>query len=90
MNNKEQLTLLEDIKELLRGQAETQSQLLASQREYIELYRDQLDRVERINTKAEALQDKGAHLMGFAKKGVFVALVIVLALLVYLSLLLFL
>ena len=90
MDNTEQLQVLVEIRELLKTQNETQMQLLEVQREYTDLYRNQLDRVERINNKAEAIQDQSAQLMGTARKGVFVALVVIIGLIGYLSWLLFL
>ena len=89
MDSKEQLLVLEEIRELIKAQGKTQARLLEIQQEHIELYRNQLNRVERINSKAEAIQDKSAQLMGTARKGVAVALAIVIALVAYLSWLLF-
>jgi|GEM_PF-1867829 len=89
MDSKEQLLVLEEIRELMKTQIETQTRLLEVQQEHVELYRNQLDRVERINSKAEAIQDKSAQLMGAARKGVTVALLIIIILVAYLSWLLF-
>ena len=89
MDNKEQLLVLEEIRELIKAQVETQAKILEAQQEHIELYRNQLNRVERINTKAEEIQDKSAQLMGAARKGVTVALVVIIILVAYLSWLLF-
>ena len=89
MDSKEQLHVLEEIRELMQTQVETQAKLLEVQQEHIELYRNQLNRVERINSKAEAIQDKSAQLMGVASKGFVVVLLIIIALVGYLSWLLF-
>ena len=89
MDSKEQLHVLEEIRELMQTQVETQAKLLEVQQEHIELYRNQLNRVERINSKAEAIQDKSAQLMGVARKGFVVVLLIIIALVGYLSWLLF-
>ena len=89
MDTNEQLAVLEEMRDLLKSQALTQSQLLEAQKEYIELYRKQLDRVERINNRAEAIQDKSAQLMRMARKGIAVAMIIIVGLLAYVSWLLF-
>jgi uncharacterized membrane protein (DUF106 family) len=63
-------TLLQDISEGQRLQAEhgarslqLQVEALALQRQQFELYQQQLARVERINDRAEAIQDRAGRAM---------------------------
>jgi hypothetical protein len=69
-----------ELTQLLREIRDCQDQALELQRQQFELYRQQWERAERINAKAEALQQRGLGMMGFAK----VLLVIVGAALVVL------
>jgi hypothetical protein len=57
---------------LLREIREGQDQALSLQREQFEMYRQQWERTERIHAKAEALQQRGLGMMGFAKVLLFV------------------
>ena len=50
--------LLREIRDQQRLQLEGQADALAMQRDQFELYRSQLDRVERINDRAEAIQGR--------------------------------
>lgn len=52
--------LLREIRDGQRLALERQSEALAMQREQIALVKQQFDRAERINLKAEALQDRAA------------------------------
>ena len=74
--------LLREIRDQQRLQLERQSEALAMQRDQFALYRSQLDRVERINDRAEAIQ-------GRAGKAVKLVLWIALPLLVLLLALMF-
>ena len=56
-----------EIIDLLREIRDRQDQALSLQREQFELYRQQWARAEQINAKAEALQQRGLGMMGFAR-----------------------
>jgi ABC-type uncharacterized transport system involved in gliding motility auxiliary subunit len=75
-------TLLREIRDQQRLQLERQAEALAMQRDQFALYRSQLDRVERINDRAEAIQ-------GRAGKAAKLVLWIALPLLVLLLALMF-
>ncbi|MFK7846845.1 MAG: hypothetical protein AB8G77_16210 [Rhodothermales bacterium] len=89
MENEESLKVLQEIRDLQQKQVETQNEMLASQKEYMALYRSHIERVEKINNQAERIQHKSESIMGAAKKATFVIILIVVALLVYLSWILF-
>jgi ABC-type uncharacterized transport system involved in gliding motility auxiliary subunit len=74
--------LLREIRDQQRLQLERQAEALAMQRDQFALYRSQLDRVERINDRAEAIQ-------GRAGKAAKLVLWIALPLLVLLLALMF-
>ena len=78
----EVVALLREIRDQQRLQLERQSEALAMQRDQFALYRSQLDRVERINDRAEAIQ-------GSASKAAKLVLWIALPLLVLLLALMF-
>ena len=78
----EVVALLREIRDQQRLQLERQSEALAMQRDQFALYRSQLDRVERINDRAEAIQ-------GRAGKAAKLVLWIALPLLVLLLALMF-
>ena len=61
-----------EIIELLREIRDRQDQALSLQRDQLALYRQQWERAERINAKAEALQQRGLAMMGFARFLLFV------------------
>lgn len=63
--------------QLLREIRDHQAEALALQREQLELYRRQWERAERINAKAEALQDRGAGMVRSARWLIAVIVVIV-------------
>lgn len=66
-----------------------QEAALAMQKEQFELFRRQVERTERIQDRAEALQERGAGIMKTAKRSLAIVLPIVIALIVYLSWLIF-
>ena len=74
--------LLREIRDQQRLQLERQAEALVMQRDQFALYRSQLDRVERINDRAEAIQ-------GRASKAAKLVLWIALPLLVLLLALMF-
>jgi uncharacterized membrane protein (DUF106 family) len=90
MESSEIAKLLEQIRDLQQVQIERQTELLEAQREHMARYKSHLDRVERINAKAESIQDRGASLVGMARKALSVILIIVVFLIGYLSWLMFL
>jgi ABC-type uncharacterized transport system involved in gliding motility auxiliary subunit len=57
--------LLREIRDQQRLQLERQSEALAMQRDQFALYRSQLDRVERINDRAEAIQGRAGKAAKF-------------------------
>ena len=61
-----------EIIDLLREIRDRQDQALSLQRDQLALYRQQWERAERINAKAEALQQRGLGMMGFARFLLFV------------------
>ena len=56
----------EEVAALLREIRDNQREALAVQREHLALYAKQLERVERINDKAEALQVRAGRTAKFA------------------------
>ncbi len=56
----ETVALLREIRDNQQQQLQTQARALALQTEHFEMAKRQLDRAERINDKAEALQARGA------------------------------
>jgi hypothetical protein len=81
--------LLEEIRDNQRIQLERQAEALAIQREQFALVQRQTGRTERIQDRAERLQASGAQLVGVARKATAVVLPIVIALIIYLSWLIF-
>lgn len=70
---------------LLREIRDQQAESLQLQREQFALYKQQWERVERINHKAEAIQDRSASMVATAKRllgvvGLILALLIALLL----------
>ena len=80
---------LEELKVLQQEQVQLQKAMLEAQLEHARLYREQLDRVDKINHRAEKLQDRSANLMGAAGKTFGVILLIIVALIGYLTWVLF-
>lgn len=81
--------LLEEIRDNQRVQLERQAEALALQREQFALAQKQTERAERLQDRAEELQAKGAQLVTGARKGMVIVLPIIVALLAYLSWLIF-
>ena len=76
------LALLEQIKA-------NQDAALAMQKEQFELFRRQVERTERIQDRAEELQARGAGIMKTARRSLAIGLPIIIALVLYLSWLIF-
>ena len=68
----------EDTNALLREIRDNQQEALRLQREHIAMYQKQLDRVERINDRAEAIQARASKAVRFV---LWIALPLVLLLL---------
>jgi hypothetical protein len=86
---KRTIALLEELREGQKLQLERQQEALEIQRRQLAVVQEQAQRAERIQDKAELLQDRGARLVQGARK-VFVVLVpLIVALIVYVSWLLF-
>jgi hypothetical protein len=83
------LVLLEEIRANQKLQLEHQLEALELQRRQFTVFQEQAARAERIQQKAELLQDRGATLVRAARKAVFVMVPIIVLLLVYLSWLIF-
>lgn len=83
------LVLLEEIRANQKLQLEHQLEALELQRRQFTVFQEQATRAERIQQKAELLQDRGATLVRAARKAVFVLVPIIVLLLVYLSWLIF-
>lgn len=79
------MALLEEIHDNQRQQIARQAEALALQREQFELVKKQQERVERIQDRAEALQVKSAQLVAGSRKVLVVVLPVAIALLIYLS-----
>ena len=87
--DQEVLELLREIKQNQKTQLEGQQQALSLQREQFEMARQQFDRAEQLQGRAERLQDSGAGMMRAARRVLAVILPVVIALLIYLSWLIF-
>ncbi len=74
--------LLREIRDQQRLQLERQADALAMQREQFALYRSHLDRVERINDRAEAIQGRAGKAV---KLVLWIALPLLLLLLAMMS-----
>jgi ABC-type uncharacterized transport system involved in gliding motility auxiliary subunit len=74
--------LLREIRDQQRLQLERQAEALAVQRDQFALYRSQLDRVERINDRAEAIQGRAGKAV---KLVLWIALPLLALLLVLMS-----
>ena len=83
------LRVLHDIRDDQRLQMERQAESFALQRNQFELALKQTERAERIPDRAEEIQAKGAEMMASGRKVLAIVLPIVIALIVYLSWLLF-
>lgn len=83
------IRLLEEIRDNQRVQLERQAEALALQREQFTLMRQQFERAERLQGLAEAIQARSAQLVAAGRRAMAVILPIVLALVLYLTWLLF-
>jgi len=83
------VSVLEEIRDNQRLQLERQAEALALQREQFALVQKQQERAERIQDRAEAIQAKSAQLVAGSRKVFTVVIPIIIALIVYLSWLLF-
>lgn len=83
------LALLEEIRGTQKLQLERQLEALELQRKQFTVFQEQASRSERIQQKAELLQDRGATLVRGARKTFLVVVAIIVVLVVYLSWLLF-
>ncbi len=83
------VALLEEIRAGQKQQLAHQLEALELQRKQFTVFQEQAARAERIQQKAELLQDRGATLVRGARKAVLVIIPVVIVLIVYLSWLLF-
>ena len=82
--------ILEEIREGQRLQLDRYEEVMALQREHLDLYKLQYERAERINAKAEEIQNKSAQIVGGVGKLLLIVIPFGLLLLLYLSWLIFL
>jgi hypothetical protein len=83
------ISVLEEIRDDQRVQLERQTEALALQREYFAIAKGRGERAERIQARAEALQETSARLVASSRKVMAVVLPIVFVLIAYVSWLLF-
>jgi hypothetical protein len=83
------LRLLEDIRDGQRLQLERQAEALTLQREQLTVVQRQVDRTERIQDRAERIQAASVRLVRAARIATAVLLPVILALVLYVSWLLF-
>ena len=81
--------LLQEIRDNQKLQLERQAEALALQKQQFELVRDQYANTVRIQDRAEALQDKSAQIVAASRKVLAVVIPIIVALLIYVSWILF-
>jgi len=81
--------LLDEIRAGQKLQLENQLEALELQRRQFAVFQEQAARAERIQQKAELLQDRGATLVRGARKAVLVIVPIIILLIVYLSWIIF-
>jgi len=86
---KKLLSILGELRDGQKLQLERQLEALDLQRKQYAVFQEQAARAERIQQKAELLQDRGAALVRGARKVVFVIVPIIALLIVYLSWLIF-
>jgi hypothetical protein len=79
------LALLEEVRDGQRQQLERQSEALELQRRQFALVQEQTTRAERIQQKAELLQDRGASLVRGARRAVIVLIPVIAVLLGYVT-----
>lgn len=83
------VALLEELRAGQKEQLARQSEALELQRKQFAVFQEQAARAERIQQKAELLQDRGATLVRGARKAAFVIVPVIVVLIVYVSWLLF-
>ena len=83
------LRALEEIRDNQRAQLASQHEALAMQREQFELVKRQVERTERIQERAERIQDKSSQLVSGARSALIVVIPILLALVAYVSWMIF-
>lgn len=88
-DNKRTIALLEELREGQKLQLQRQLEALELQRRQFAAMQEQFARAERIQSKAELLQDRGANLVQGARKVFVIVVPVIVALIVYVSWLLF-
>ena len=83
------LRVLEEIRDNQRDQLARQAEAMALQREQYEVLKAERTRAAALQDRAEQLQAKSAQMIGMARKVTAILLPIVVALLIYLSWLIF-
>ncbi len=86
---KDCVRLLQEIRDGQKLQLERQADALTLQREQVALVQGQIERTERIQDRAERIQAAGARLVGGARIATAILVPIILALIAYVSWLLF-
>jgi len=81
--------LLEEIRDNQKLQLDRQAEVFALQRDQLAIVQKQAERAERIQDRAEQLQASSAQLVGGARRAVTIILPLVIALIIYLSWLIF-
>lgn len=81
--------ILEEIRDNQRLQIERQAEALSLQREQFAFIQKQNERTDRLQARAEAIQEKSAQLVAGSRKVVTIIIPIVIALIIYVSWLLF-
>lgn len=92
MNDQESQLLapiLKEIRDNQKLQLDRQTEALALQREQFTLVQNQAKRHERIQDRAENIQEKGAQMVAVARKTLFFLLPVITLLIVYVSWLIF-
>jgi hypothetical protein len=79
------IALLEEIRAGQKLQIKRQAEALELQRQQFSVFQEQAARAEKIQQKAELLQDKGASLVGRARKALVFILLVVVVLIGYVS-----
>lgn len=83
------IATLEEIRDNQKLQLERQLEALTLQREQVAMVQRQVERTERLQDRAEQLQSKSALVFASARKFLFALLPIIVALIAYVSWLLF-
>ena len=83
------IALLEEIRDAQKEQLKRQEKALAMQQEQFSIVKIQFERAEKLNNKAEAIQEKGANLISNAGKLFKLIVPILVLLIAYISWLLF-